>query len=82
MKTIETRYIGPTNTKGSRIVATDCGDHRVYTGVDNSLSVDRAHDEAARKLCRKLGWKETVWIKGSTKAGHVYVMSVDERVTL
>lgn len=34
MKTIETRVLPATNRKGKRIVATDCGDHRVVVDCD------------------------------------------------
>lgn len=79
MKTIETRYIGPSNTKGSRIVATDCGDHRIYVPFDHAARC--AHDVAMKALCLKLGWHGE-FVKGSTKTGFVYVWANDERVTI
>lgn len=74
MKTIETRYIGPSNYRGARISATDCGDHHVYVPYPQELSGAEAHWPAAQKLARQLGWKGTM-IAGGTKAGYVFVFA-------
>jgi hypothetical protein len=52
---IRTRYYGPTNTQGARIVASD-GTHRitVYRHYADDPSVD--HQRAAVALCKKMGW--------------------------
>lgn len=72
MKAITTKFIGPTNRRPARVVATD-GDHRVTMTYDGPASV-RA---AAVKLC------ETKWrtnpgtcdrlISGGTKTADVFV---------
>ena len=72
MKTIETKYHGPTNFRGSRISATDCGDHTIYISYDNALNSDDAHKAAAIALRKKLNWSGPMQ-GGHTKAGMVWV---------
>jgi len=56
MKAIRTRYYGATNTKGSKIIATD-GDHnRVSISYPHELNHDEAHEKAAYTLMKKMGW--------------------------
>ena len=71
MKTIETRYHGPTNTKGSKIIATD-GDNRLTIHVNNALSLEANHMEAARLLKTRLAWRGSMQ-GGHTKRGMVWV---------
>lgn len=54
MKAIRTRYSGPTNTRGSRIHATD-GDGNRAT-VSYSHGSRDMHELAAYSLMRKMGW--------------------------
>lgn len=69
---ITTRYLGPTNTRGSRIKASADGGS-VTIGHDSALSSENAHAKAARALCVKLGWTGTL-ISGVTASGeHVFV---------
>ena len=72
MKSIETKYVGPSNVRGTRIIATDCGDHRIIKSYDHSLSSEQNHMAAARQLCEKLNWHGSLW-GGHTKAGMVFV---------
>ena len=68
MKAIVTKYHGPTDTRGSRVSATD-GDFRITVSGDTDGD---AHDNAAIALCRKIGWSGTL-LRGGTKTGNVYV---------
>ena len=77
MKSIETRYIGPTNHRGARIKATD-GDNSIITSYPYELSGEAVHAQAALALARKLNWKGTL-IGGGTKKGYVFVFSDGER---
>lgn len=82
MKAIFCRYIGPTNTRGARIVATaEGGDkpHKVYFPYQHQLQRDDVYKEAARALCNKMGWKGTL-IEGWTEHGAVYVFDTGDRV--
>ena len=72
MQAIETKFLGPTNTKGARIKASVYAKSitvpYAYEGIDAS------HDEAARVLIHKLGWWG-VWARGgkTNGTGNVYV---------
>lgn len=72
MQAIETKFLGPTNTKGARIKASaQAGSVTVpyeYQGVDVE------HDQALRALVTKLKWWG-VWARGGNVAGtgNVYV---------
>lgn len=71
---IKTKYLGPTNSKGSRIKAT------AYSGSitipwDYSLNSDGNHDEAAKALCKKFDWDTECLISGGAhdETGNFYV---------
>lgn len=55
MKAIITKYLGPTDRRGSRIKATD-GDSSITVPLDSADSSEISHAKAAEALCRKLGW--------------------------
>ena len=66
MQAIQTKYIGPTNTKGARIKAA-CDAGSVIIGYPHELSGDDCHAKAAMALVRKLGWEDhgESWVCGS-----------------
>ena len=69
MKAIITKYHGPTNTRGSRISATDSDGNRVSI----SYPYDRdPHRAAAAALCAKMRWSGTL-VQGGTSNGAVFV---------
>ena len=55
MKAIWTKYLGPTNYRGSRVKAEAEG-VSVTVPYDDGGSSDDAHDRAAIALCAKMGW--------------------------
>ena len=65
---IMTRYIGPSNSRGSRIKATAWGGSVTvaYNDADNS---EKNHARAAQALCAKMGWHQTGWVGGGTPDG-------------
>jgi hypothetical protein len=71
---IETRYLAPTNTQGSRIVATTPYGKRKVHHWDYSLNPEQNHHAAADWLSASLGWGE-IKAGGSTKRGYVWVTS-------
>ena len=78
MQAIEIKYLGPTNTKGARIVA-ECAAKRVTVGYPYELDSEAAHRYAAQKLCEamggKYGWEFSRRVTGQLKNGnyvHVY----------
>ena len=78
MKAIRTKYHGPTDTRGSRIVATAEGGpkpHRATVPYDHGS--DNPHRDAAVALCRKLGWTGTL-CEGGLPDGSVAWVFVDK----
>lgn len=72
MKAIETRYLGPTNTRGSRIIATDGDGNRITIPYPHQLSGEACHRAAAEALCAKMRWTGRL-IGGATLRGYVFV---------
>lgn len=80
---IHTKYIGPTNTKGSRIKATVRRDSKtLWTAsvpFDHALNCEERHASAARALLQKhvpSQLTETLYIAGSTLDNLGYVFTV------
>lgn len=74
MKAIKTKYKGPTNTRGSRIIASDEDGNRITISYPYELSREAVHLAAATALCAKMGWTRDL-IGGSLKNGYVFVFS-------
>ena len=69
---IVTRYLGPTDFRGSRIKAfTESGRSITISYADN-LSVTENHQAAAKALQAKMGWTDDL-IEGGLAQGYVYV---------
>ena len=91
MRTIHTHFVGPTNSRGARIVA-QVGDWkrgepgRVTVSYDYAGTNESRHDAAASALCDKMGWGVTSpsreFVRGGTAGGYVYVFACDDKVTL
>jgi hypothetical protein len=73
MQYIETEYKGPSNTRGSRIIArSSYGRSKVTISYDPALSTEENHKAAAMALATKLQWHGQ-WIGGGGERGNVYV---------
>lgn len=72
MKAIVTRYVGPTNTKGSRIIASDEDGNKITISYPYELSGEAVHRKAAEALREKMGWTGEL-VSGSLKNGYVFV---------
>lgn len=73
MQAIETRYLGPTNTRGSRIKATAAAGS-ITIHYDDALNSDENHKRAAIALAQKYGWEGRLVEGGSPGgSGNVYV---------
>lgn len=79
MKAIRTKYHGATNTKGSRISASDEDGNRVSIPYPHELSGGAVHRAAADALCQKMGWGGEL-VGGGLKDGYVFVFTPDKRV--
>jgi hypothetical protein len=77
MVAIQTKYIGPTNTRGSRIKAwTDTG-FSVTIGYDYSLDDEARHFKAVKAMVESndLDWDLKDMRCGGTKNGYVFCFS-------
>lgn len=71
-KAIVTKYIAATNTRPSRIKASDEDGNTITIPYDHSLSHDQRYAKAAVALCEKMGWGTNL-VGGSIKNGYVFV---------
>lgn len=79
---ITTRYLCPTNTRGSRYRAT-CAAHTITVSADDASNIDANHIAARKALCaaiddrcqaqygptRERFWSERRWSVGETVSG-------------
>jgi len=73
MQTIHTKYVGPGNVRGSRVIATAAGGTKVTLGWASELDSSANHDRAARALAVKLGWSGRFHSGGLKDGSRVYV---------
>ena len=73
-KAIETRFIGPTNTKGSRYKATDCDGNSVTLPTDYALDSEQNHRKVAEALRDKMNWQGRL-LAGATRTGYAFVFA-------
>ena len=62
VQAIVTKYLGPTDMRGSRIKATAAAGS-VTVSYDDSLNSERAHAKGAQALAEKFGWHGH-WVQG------------------
>lgn len=74
---IITKYIGPTNTKGSRIKARSESGHTLIVHYDDALNTEQNHRAAAMALAAKLDWKGT-YHGGGIPDGYAFVCETDD----
>jgi hypothetical protein len=72
MKAIETKYLGPTDTKGARITASDSDGNRVTISYPHDLSGEAVHRKAAEALRDKMQWTGDL-AGGATRRGYAFV---------
>jgi len=70
---IQTKYYGPTNTKGSRVKA-DAGMGRTAWVGYHSGETDDPHRRAALALIAKMGWSPALLIEAHGETGNTYTM--------
>ena len=63
MQAIQTKYIGPSNVRGSRIKAKAAAGS-ITLHYDDSLNSDDNHRAAAMALAAKFGWDYGKWVGG------------------
>jgi len=81
---IQTKFVGPTNSRGAHVRAFTLDKNpgtgkadRVSSAWDHALSVHDNHRCAARKLAELMGWGGQ-WAYGDTTDGGVWVRVLDE----
>lgn len=79
MKSIVTKYFGPGNVRGSRIIAEDGDRNRVILGYDDSLNNEQNHRLACEALMRKMNWKGRM-IGGWLRSGQFCWVWEDEEL--
>jgi hypothetical protein len=73
---IHTKFMGPTNTRGSRVKAkADAGS--ITLGWNHALNVGDNHAAAAKALALKLGWTGHWHGGGLPGSGYAFVMASD-----
>lgn len=74
MQAITTKFIGPTNFRGSRISA-KFGSSRMIVAYDNSMSPHKNHEQAALAILKKQGLDDKYnLVRGSLDNGYVFVL--------
>jgi len=68
---IVTKYLGPTNHRGSRIKATATAG-TVTVPWDSAQGVDENHERAARALAQRFNWLDRNTLAGGCLPGSVY----------
>lgn len=72
MQAIVTKYIGPTNFRGSRVKATAQAGS-ITIGWDDALNADDNHQRAAQALATKHGWPRRAAHGVLPDGSHVWV---------
>ncbi len=76
MQTITTKYLGPTDKRGARIVATTSSGVRAVVPFSYDVSTEDCHRLAALAVYDKCGWTGRM-IAGETRSGYVWVFVDD-----
>lgn len=61
---IQVKYLGPTNSKGSRVKAWSFSKKSITIAIDHSKDLEENAREAAIQLLSKLEWQGS-WVSGS-----------------
>ena len=83
MQAIKTKFLGPTNSRGSRYKAS-CEAGSLVLGSDQRLGSEDNHVRVAHALITKLGWFHEPdrgdtygdWFHGGTPEGYTFVCAV------
>ncbi len=77
---ITTRFVGPTNRRGSRIIARAVAGRKTVHW-DHTLNIEANHAAAARRLAESFGWHGQ-WFGGGlpTEDGYCFVLAEDSEL--
>ena len=76
MQTIKTKFLQPTDNKGSRIKAIAEAGLSITIDYDYAVSTSEAHAQAIKALKNKLGW-DGAMVMGACDGGYVAVFCND-----
>lgn len=76
MQAILTHFVGPSNIRGSRYIATAADGTRAIVNADYSLNSFENHFRAAKALAEKLH-RPGILVAGATKRGYAFVFVSD-----
>lgn len=76
---LQTRYLGPTNTKGSRIQVC-CRETKRYFPYPYELNSDQAHAWAAAQYCQEMGWSGTMVMGATGMGGYAFVFEAENSI--
>jgi hypothetical protein len=68
---IQTKFLGPTNFRGSRVKATASAGS-ITIAWNHALGIEGNHLAAARAFAQKFGWSGE-WFGGGIETGYVFV---------
>lgn len=76
MQAIITKFLGPTNNRGSRYKATAAYSKKSVTvSADYSKGLDANHDRACLELCKVMGWHGKIVSAVGDGGEHIYVFT-------
>lgn len=79
MIAIETKYLGPTDYRGSRIKAYTTNGQQLTIPYPHEFSGAECHAVAARALARKMDWTNAGdLVSGATRDGYAFVFANSE----
>lgn len=78
MQAIKTKYLCPTNFRGSRIKASCQAKSKTFSWND-SLNSSANHVKAAKALATELGWNYGVWVGGDLPDGSTVFVCHDDK---
>jgi hypothetical protein len=73
MQAIKTAYYGPTDRRGSRMIASLSDGRRVKVEYDHGLDLDGNHRKACEAMMARMGWTFSPMIGGGWKGDMVWV---------
>ena len=75
MKAIIVKYLGATDTKGTRLKASDGDNNQLTLSRDYSLDFDKDARRVAEAFINKMGWNVVISGQGGLKNSEVFTIT-------
>jgi len=72
---IRTKYLGPTDFKGSRVKATTSNGRSTIVSWDDALNPEANHTRAALVLAKRVGWTGAMIAADDGASGYIYAFT-------